>query len=152
MILDTPVGPLAMRLDDLGRLRELRFSRAGEDVPPQAPCPPEHPVASQLREYFAGQRQVFSLELALQGTDFQLAVWNELLRIPYGVTISYAELAHRIGRPSAIRAVGTANGANPVPVIVPCHRVIGSNGTLTGYGGGIERKQWLLALEGRRLF
>lgn len=152
MILDTPVGPLTMRLDDLGRLRELRFRRGGEDVPPEAPCPPEHPVAIQLREYFAGQRQVFALELALQGTDFQLAVWNELLRIPYGVTISYAELAHRIGRPSAIRAAGTANGANPVPVIVPCHRVIGSNGTLTGYGGGIERKQWLLALEGRRLF
>lgn len=152
MILDTPVGTLTMRLDDLGRLTELRFPRGGEDRPPEPDCPADHPVATQLREYFAGQRQEFDLDLALQGTEFQLAVWNELRRIPYGVTISYAELAQRIGKPSAIRAVGTANGANPVPVIVPCHRVIGSNGTLTGYGGGIERKQWLLALEGRRLF
>jgi methylated-DNA-[protein]-cysteine S-methyltransferase len=79
-------------------------------------------------------------------------VWEELCRVPYGDTITYAELARRIGRPSAVRAVGAANGANPIPVIVPCHRVIGSNGTLTGYGGGIERKQFLLALEGRRLF
>jgi methylated-DNA-[protein]-cysteine S-methyltransferase len=106
----------------------------------------------QLTEYFAGQRQTFTIPLNLKGTEFQLAVWNELLRVPYGDTITYAELARRIGRPAAIRAVGAANGANPIPVIVPCHRVIGSNGTLTGYGGGIERKQWLLALEGRRLF
>jgi len=90
--------------------------------------------------------------LSPRGTAFQLAVWNELLKIPYGHTISYAELAGRIGKPAAIRAVGAANGANPIPVIVPCRRVIGSNGSLTGYGGGIERKQWLLALEGRRLF
>ncbi len=79
-------------------------------------------------------------------------MWNALLEIPYGETISYAELARRIGKPAAVRAVGAANGANPIPVIIPCHRVIGSNGTLTGYGGGIERKQWLLAHEGRRLF
>jgi methylated-DNA-[protein]-cysteine S-methyltransferase len=109
-------------------------------------------VYAQLLEYFAGKRQIFDIPLALRGTEFQLAVWNELLRIPYGDTITYAELAQRIGRPSAIRAVGAANGANPIPVIVPCHRVIGSNGTLTGYGGGIQRKQWLLAHEGRRLF
>ena len=81
-----------------------------------------------------------------------MAVWMELLRIPYGGTISYAELAQRIGKPSAVRAVGAANGANPIPVIIPCHRVIGSNGSLTGYGGGTARKQRLLVLEGRRLF
>ena len=109
-------------------------------------------VADQLTEYFSGKRQTFELELAPRGTPFQLAVWNALLAIPYGDTISYAELARRIGKPAAVRAVGAANGANPIPVIIPCHRVIGSNGTLTGYGGGIERKQWLLALEGRRLF
>jgi methylated-DNA-[protein]-cysteine S-methyltransferase len=109
-------------------------------------------VAKQLFEYFSGKRQVFELDLAPRGTEFQLAVWNALVAIPYGDTISYAELARRIGKPSAVRAVGAANGANPIPVIIPCHRVIGSNGTLTGYGGGIERKQWLLALEGRRLF
>jgi methylated-DNA-[protein]-cysteine S-methyltransferase len=109
-------------------------------------------VAKQLAEYFSGKRTVFALDLAPRGTPFQLAVWNALLEIPYGDTISYAELARRIGKPSAVRAVGAANGANPIPIIIPCHRVIGSNGTLTGYGGGIERKQWLLALEGRRLF
>jgi methylated-DNA-[protein]-cysteine S-methyltransferase len=109
-------------------------------------------VNGQLQEYFSGKRQAFTFPLAPRGTPFQLAVWNALLEIPYGDTISYAELARRIGKPSAVRAVGAANGANPIPVIIPCHRVIGSNGTLTGYGGGIERKQWLLALEGRRLF
>ncbi|HET8799327.1 MAG TPA: methylated-DNA--[protein]-cysteine S-methyltransferase, partial [Thermoanaerobaculia bacterium] len=92
------------------------------------------------------------LPLDIRATAFQRRVWTALQRIPSGETITYAELARRIGRPSAIRAVGAANGANPVPVIVPCHRVIGADGTLTGYGGGIERKQWLLALEGRRLF
>ena len=142
--METPVGTLTPRFDEQGRLCELRFGGPGMEL--------EHPVITQLREYFAGKRTTFDLELAMQGTPFQLAVWNELRKIPYGHTISYAELAHRIGKPSAVRAVGAANGANPIPVIVPCHRVIGANGSLTGYGGGIERKQWLLALEGRRLF
>jgi len=105
-----------------------------------------------LRDYFAGTLHAFDLPLAPRGTPFQLAVWNALLEVPWGETISYAELARRVGKPSAVRAVGAANGANPIPVIIPCHRVIGSNGSLTGYGGGIERKQWLLAHEGRRLF
>lgn len=142
---------LAPVYDDDGRLTALTFG-----APASSPAGPAASraaaVETQLGEYFAGKRQTFDLDLNLRGTEFQLAVWNELLRIPYGDTITYAELARRIGRPSAIRAVGAANGANPIPVIVPCHRVIGSNGTLTGYGGGIERKQWLLALEGRRLF
>ena len=145
MIVETPIGTLTPVLDEDGRLVQLTFG-AGDA---SGDCTG---VEAQLREYFAGERQTFEIELNLRGTEFQRAVWNELLRIPYGATITYAELARRIGKPSAIRAVGAANGANPVPVIVPCHRVIGSNGTLTGYGGGIERKQWLLALEGRRLF
>jgi methylated-DNA-[protein]-cysteine S-methyltransferase len=156
MTIDSPIGPLTIVLDEQGTLAELRFHRAGDDAPPSANRQPPtancQPVITQLTQYFTGQRKSFDLELAMRGTEFQLAVWNELLRIPYGDTISYAELARRIGRPAAVRAVGAANGANPIPVIVPCHRVIGANGSLTGYGGGIERKQWLLALEGRRLF
>lgn len=145
MTFHSPIGPLTAVVDGEGRLKLLTFREAT----PSGDCTAVH---AQLQEYFGGKRQTFDVPLALQGTEFQLAVWNELLRVPYGDTITYAELARRIGRPSAIRAVGAANGANPIPVIVPCHRVIGSNGTLTGYGGGIERKQWLLAHEGRRLF
>ena len=152
MTVDSPIGPLTIVVDDHERLSELRFGGPiGSEAP--APMPPScRQVVAQLGEYFAGKRQTFDLELGMRGTEFQLAVWNELLRIPFGETISYAELARRIGRPAAVRAVGAANGANPIPVIVPCHRVIGTNGSLTGYGGGIERKQWLLAHEGRRLF
>jgi methylated-DNA-[protein]-cysteine S-methyltransferase len=105
-------------------------------------------VVSQLREYFAGSRQVFDLPLAPVGTDFQLEVWRALTRIPYGHTLSYGELARRIGAPSAARAVGLANGANPLAIIVPCHRVIGADGSLTGFGGGLNIKRDLLALEG----
>jgi methylated-DNA-[protein]-cysteine S-methyltransferase len=104
-------------------------------------------VRSQLEEYFAGERRVFDLPVAPPGTPFQQRVWAELQRIGYGETISYAELAARIGRPTAIRAVGAANGANPVSIIIPCHRVIGSDGSLTGYGGGLEAKRRLLELE-----
>ena len=102
----------------------------------------------ELRRYLAGERVQFSCSLDLRGTAFQIAVWEELFRIPYGHTRSYAEIAEAIGRPKAVRAVGAANGVNPVAIIVPCHRVIGSNGTLTGYGGGLPTKQWLLSLEG----
>jgi methylated-DNA-[protein]-cysteine S-methyltransferase len=147
MIIDTPIGPLTAVLDQHGSLTRLSFTAMPEQAGPR-----DERVAGQLAEYFAGKRRTFDFPLALRGTEFQLAVWNELLSVGYGETITYAQLAIRIGRPAAIRAVGAANGANPIPVIVPCHRVIGSNGTLTGYGGGIERKQWLLAHEGRRLF
>jgi len=105
---------------------------------------------AQLEEYFAGRRTVFSVGIdrdAVGGTAFQRRVWKALEEIPFGVTISYGELARRINQPSAVRAVGLANGRNPLSIIVPCHRVIGSNGKLTGYGGGMERKQWLLDLE-----
>lgn len=104
----------------------------------------------QLSDYFAGSRQVFALPIdreALAGTTFQRRVWLALESIPYGVTVSYGELARRINQPAAVRAVGLANGRNPLSIIVPCHRVIGANGTLTGYGGGLERKRWLLQLE-----
>jgi methylated-DNA-[protein]-cysteine S-methyltransferase len=101
----------------------------------------------QLAAYFAGRLRDFDIPLRMTGTPFQKTVWNELKNIPYGMTINYGELAQRIGNPKASRAVGLANGRNPVSIIVPCHRVIGANGSLTGYGGGIERKRSLLALE-----
>ncbi|HYC88747.1 MAG TPA: methylated-DNA--[protein]-cysteine S-methyltransferase [Thermoanaerobaculia bacterium] len=150
MIIETPIGPLHAVFDEEERLAELGFQRRTGFSPSMGGLKPA--LRSQLLEYFEGRRKTFDFPLAPKGTPFQLAVWNALLEIPYGDTVTYAELARRIGRPAAIRAVGAANGANPIPVIIPCHRVIGSNGTLTGYGGGIERKQWLLALEGRRLF
>jgi methylated-DNA-[protein]-cysteine S-methyltransferase len=104
-------------------------------------------AAEQLRAYFAGDLRDFDLPLSLSGTEFQRRVWTALRGIPYGETISYGELARRIGRPSASRAVGAANGCNPISIIVPCHRVIGADGTLTGYGGGLDRKRWLLGHE-----
>jgi O-6-methylguanine DNA methyltransferase len=111
-----------------------------------------HPIATealrQLRAYFAGQLRRFELPLDLRGTDFQLRVWRELERIPYGETRSYLEIAEAIGAPRAVRAVGAANGANPIPIVVPCHRVIGASGKLVGYGGGLPLKKRLLQLEG----
>ncbi len=108
------------------------------------------PIAGQLDEYFAGRRRVFDLPLALRGTPFQLAVWEELQRLPFGATCTYTELARRVGRPAAVRAVGRANATNPVSLVVPCHRVVGTDGTLTGYGGGLGVKRALLELEGAR--
>jgi methylated-DNA-[protein]-cysteine S-methyltransferase len=110
----------------------------------------EKPFAAarqQLTEYFAGERQEFDLPLKLRGTEFQLSVLDALQKIPYGETMSYSDIAQRIGRPKAVRAVGAANGRNPIPIIVPCHRVIGSHGDLTGFGGGLETKEALLRLE-----
>ncbi len=158
MKIETPIGPLHAAFDEEGRLAELGFRERDPLSVARAPGlratgnEQRATLVEQLHEYFSAKRKTFTFPLAPRGTEFQLAVWNALLEIPYGDTTTYAELARRIGRPSAVRAVGAANGANPIPVIIPCHRVIGSNGTLTGYGGGIERKQWLLALEGRRLF
>jgi methylated-DNA-[protein]-cysteine S-methyltransferase len=105
-------------------------------------------AVQELRAYFAGKLRVFQVPLDMEGTEFQLSVWNALTRIPYGETRSYAQIAQTVARPNAVRAVGAANGANPVAIIVPCHRVIGSNGTLTGYGGGLPLKKRLLELEG----
>lgn len=106
-------------------------------------------AATQLRAYFAGDRKTFDLPLAPRGTDFQRSVWSALLEIPYGQTTTYAAIAETISRPAAVRAVGAANGANPIPIIIPCHRVIGTNGSLTGFGGGLDIKRQLLALEAR---
>jgi methylated-DNA-[protein]-cysteine S-methyltransferase len=152
--LPSPLGPLLLVSDSEG-LREIRFPVQ------QAPAPPDadwHEDASafpeairQLRAYFAGELEVFRLPLAPKGTPFQQRVWRELCQIAYGATISYGELARRIGNPNASRAVGLANGSNPIPIIIPCHRVIGSNGKLTGYGGGLPIKEKLLALERRQL-
>jgi methylated-DNA-[protein]-cysteine S-methyltransferase len=163
MIIETPIGALHAVFDEEERLCELGFERRtgfslssptqeSSDSAPRIGNGLKGILQMQLREYFEGRRRSFTVPLAPQGTPFQLAVWNALLEVPYGDTVSYGQIAERIGKPSAVRAVGAANGANPIPVIIPCHRVIGSNGSLTGYGGGIERKQWLLALEGRRLF
>ena len=102
----------------------------------------------QLRAYFAGKLRNFDLPLRMNGTPFERRVWNALVKIPHGTTVSYRDIAQRIGQPTACRAVGLANGRNPIPIIVPCHRVIGADGSLTGYGGGLETKRWLLALEG----
>jgi methylated-DNA-[protein]-cysteine S-methyltransferase len=120
---------------------------------PQLPKQGEHTkdgfeeAISQLEGYFSGTLQKFDLPLSLEGTGFQKQVWAGLLKIPYGETISYGELARSVGRPSASRAVGLANGRNPLAIIVPCHRVIGANGSLVGYGGGLDRKVWLLQHE-----
>jgi methylated-DNA-[protein]-cysteine S-methyltransferase len=126
--------------------------------PKGLPSPPAGAIESdamladarqQLAEYFAGRRQTFDLALRMEGTPFQRRVWQELVRIPYGTTITYAQLAARIGQPTAARAVGLANGRNPIGIVVPCHRVIGADGTLVGYGGGLENKRFLLELERR---
>jgi methylated-DNA-[protein]-cysteine S-methyltransferase len=151
-LIDTPVGPVLLTGDATG-LTEIRF--LGSEEPPAAVggsngagAAVVAEAARQLRAYFAGERRTFDLPLAPAGTPFQLAVWRALADIPYGRTESYGELARRIGRPNAVRAVGAANGANPLPIVVPCHRVIGADGSLTGYGGGLPIKQALLELEG----
>jgi methylated-DNA-[protein]-cysteine S-methyltransferase len=141
--LDTPIGPLRLSAEG-GRLSRAEFA-ASADATSGEPVLVE--AEAQLRAYFAGELRHFDLPLAPRGTAFQLSVWDALLEIPYGATTTYSELAAMIGRPSARRAVGAANGRNPLAVIVPCHRVIGAAGALTGYGGGLERKRMLLALE-----
>lgn len=119
-----------------------------ESVAQESQVEPLRQAVQELQRYFAGEKVSFSCRLDLQGTPFQVSVWQALRKIPYGETRSYAEIAQATGRPAAVRAVGAANGANPIAIIVPCHRVIGSDGTLTGYGGGLPTKSWLLSLEG----
>lgn len=150
--IDNPIVRLGVAADEHG-VRRICFMN-GDSRDRWAPQPEwkrdDRALRSVVREltaYFAGELREFSLPLAPVGTPFQLDVWNALRAIPYGETRSYGELAERIGRPKAVRAVGAANGANPLPIVVPCHRVIGSNGTLTGFGGGLPLKQALLALE-----
>ena len=159
--LDSPVGRLLLARDEAG-LRLIHFI-----APTETGGPPEGgphvradwrrdetafgDVTSQLAEYFAGTRTQFDLPLAPEGTAFERAVWAELAKIPFGETRSYGEIARTLGRPDAARAVGRANGANPIPIVVPCHRVIGADGSLTGFGGGLDVKARLLELEGLAL-
>jgi methylated-DNA-[protein]-cysteine S-methyltransferase len=144
---DSPVGTLTLTASD-GFLTDMYMN--GQRHAPE-PSPDRRrddawftDITGQLHAYFAGRLTQFEVPIKLDGTDFQRRVWSHLRAIPYGETISYGELARRVGNPNASRAVGLANGRNPIAVIVPCHRVIGSNGQLTGYGGGLDRKTWLL--------
>ena len=152
-ILPSPIGPLTL-VAEAGQLVALYLDaqrhRPDEDSFGSAGDPGAAPfgaAARQLADYFAGRLTEFDLPLAPSGTDFQRRVWAALQTIPYGQTWSYTQLAEKIGRASAVRAVGLANGKNPISVVIPCHRVIGSDGSLTGYGGGLDRKRFLLDLE-----
>ncbi len=152
--IESPTGRLLLVADECG-LRAVSFAEGR--TPPQVspdwkkdPALLREPVR-QLRAFFAGELQRFDLPLKPEGTEFQLRVWNALLEIPYGETTSYGELARRLGNPAASRAVGLANGSNPIAIVIPCHRVIGSTGKLTGYGGGLENKRWLLDFERSQL-
>ncbi len=152
--IDSPIGRLTLTSDGTA-LTGLYMGSPSKPPPrtadwvmdPTAAPLPE--AVRQLREYFAGERRAFDLPLCLSGTDFQKLVWRQLTAIPFGETWSYGQLAKSLGNPSACRAVGLANGKNPIAIIVPCHRVIGADGTLTGFGGGLPRKEWLLTHEGR---
>jgi methylated-DNA-[protein]-cysteine S-methyltransferase len=152
--MESPVGPLLLA----GDRDSLRFVSFGSSERRLVPGPgwtkdkaPFAEVMRQLRAYFDGKLKEFDLPLTLEGTDFQRRVWTSLMAIQYGETLSYAELAERIGNPKAVRAVGLANGSNPIPIIIPCHRVIGSNGSLAGFGGGLDAKKTLLALESKQI-
>lgn len=153
--LETPIGTLLIAGDEKA-VHRIDFPKDGKARLPEQDWSESSrgPVAQavkQLREYFAGKRADFDLPLAPEGTEFQRTVWRNLQDIPYGETISYGELAKRVGNPKASRAVGAANGQNPIPIVIPCHRVIGANGKLTGFGGGLPTKEALLALETRQM-
>jgi methylated-DNA-[protein]-cysteine S-methyltransferase len=158
-LLPSPIGELLLAGDG-EVLSEICFEAPGKrrTIPADWACRADAYTAAtaQLEEYFAGKRRDFDLALRPEGTPFQLQVWNALRQIPYGETISYKQLAERVGNPASTRAVGAANGRNPLPIVVPCHRVIGSDGSLTGFGGGLPTKKWLLELErahcGKTLF
>jgi methylated-DNA-[protein]-cysteine S-methyltransferase len=145
--LKSPIGPLRLIASD-DALLAIDFDAAADACDDR-----DHPLLArarrQLSEYFAGSRSVFDLPLAPEGSPWQRAVWTALGAIPFARTLSYAEIARALGRPTAARAVGAANGKNPIPIVIPCHRVIGADGSLTGYGGGIEKKRWLIAHERR---
>lgn len=149
-VVDSPVGPLTLVAADgvlTGVYMDLQRHRPLEETFGASDPTPFTEVIGQLKEYFAAQRAEFDLPLTFAGTPFQRTVWAALREIPYGQTVSYGQLAERIGRPAAARAVGLANGRNPISIIVPCHRVVGATGDLTGYGGGLDRKRYLLGFE-----
>ncbi|MEE8522805.1 MAG: methylated-DNA--[protein]-cysteine S-methyltransferase [Thermoanaerobaculia bacterium] len=159
----SPFGSLVVQVDASGRLQQIVFCPEGRDprsvlevgegdelAQDEDGRGPAAPAVEQLREYFAGERRHFDLDLAPRGSGFQQQVWRYLTGIPFGETRSYGEIAEHLGRPGAARAVGRANATNPIPIVVPCHRVVGADGSLTGYVGGLAIKQGLLELEGWR--
>lgn len=150
-IIDSPVGPLTIR-GTATAINALSFKEEG--IFPSSDMVPDifRLCIEELKAYFDGTLREFTFPVKQEGTDFQLSVWNELTKIPYGQTISYMQLAKRLNNPKSIRAVGTTNGKNHVAIVVPCHRVIGSNGTLVGYAGGLWRKKWLLEHEIKHRF
>jgi methylated-DNA-[protein]-cysteine S-methyltransferase len=149
--IESPIGPLFAAGDDRGLSCLLCENEYEPDIKEgwEEDAAFFKDVAEQLNAYFSGDRTEFDLKLNFRGTEFQNEVWRELLRIPYGRTTSYGEMATRIGKPKAVRAVGAANGRNPIGIIIPCHRVIGKTGKLVGFGGGLDAKEFLLALETR---
>lgn len=144
--IDTPLGTLEINGDENGLASVLFVDKDHQEVSKIIPVELQKTVR-QIREYFEGKRTEFTLKLAPQGTDFQKRVWNELLKIPFGKTVSYQYIANQLGDPKVIRAAASANGKNPISIIIPCHRVIGKDGSLTGYAGGLQRKKWLLEHE-----
>lgn len=156
--IESPIGRLMLTTDgtaltglymNLYRNKPSKLPGLGDDWIQNATIDPLPAAARQLKEYFAGKRREFDLPLRMEGTEFQQRVWRELTKIPFGETRSYGQLAKRLNNPNGSRAVGLANGRNPIAVIVPCHRVIGADGSLTGFGGGLDRKEWLLTHEGQ---
>lgn len=142
--LQSPLGILILKSEGES-VKEICFS--DHDIDEQLPCEVLLNCKDQLENYFSGKSLTFDFPLHPEGTEFQIRVWAELMKIPYGKTITYLELAEKLGDPKAVRAVGTANGRNPIAIVIPCHRVIGAGNKLTGYAGGLWRKQWLLAHE-----
>ncbi len=158
--IDSPCGPLQIVANADGILTHIEFLEAltgptivdrlkADDIEVLHDTGHTGEIESELKEYFAGERMAFEIDLAPEGTPFQLQVWNELKLIPYGETRSYGEIARALGQPGATRAVGGANGANPIPIVIPCHRVVGADGALVGFGGGLKIKALLLAMERR---
>lgn len=146
IVLDSPVGRMALECE--GEALTALYLPHRSVEPAGAETPLLTRGRAELEEYFQGKRRVFDLPLAPKGTPFQQRVWSELAKVPWGTVVTYGDLAVRIGSPKACRAVGQANHNNPLPIFLPCHRVVGANGSLTGYAGGLEMKQWLLRLEG----
>ncbi len=158
--IDSPCGPLQIVVNADGILTNINFLEVqtgptvvdrlkADDIEVLNDTGHTGEIESELKEYFAGERMVFEIDLAPEGTPFQLQVWKELKQIPYGETRTYGDIASALGQPGASRAVGAANGANPIPIVIPCHRVVGSDGTLVGFGGGLKNKALLLAMEQR---
>lgn len=144
---NTPIGTLMLSFNSEFELTSAIFSDSENTKSSNIKNEEIQNVKKQFEEYFEGNRTNFNIKLSPEGTDFQKRVWNELLNIPFGKTVSYQQMANKLGDPKVIRAAAAANGKNPISIVIPCHRVIGSNGSLTGYAGGLHRKKWLLELE-----